>query len=256
MEEIGIIGCGWLGLHIAKQLFPKYKIYTTTTSQRKTKELIAMGYDALAIRFSDDEIVQQDKSWKALEHLDAIIISVPFSKHVNIKLLQNRFENISLFIEGFGKQLFLMSSIGIYPQVQMEIGEETLDEQLLHPGILAVERLVKNKFPQVNILRLGGLMGGDRIFSNYQTTNRNQIVNHIHYEDIVLIIEKMIVNKIHAKTYNIVAPAHPTKQEIINYQKGLNEPQKVQEQGRKIISTLSEQDLPYQYLHPDPKAFT
>ncbi|TYR35744.1 epimerase [Sphingobacterium phlebotomi] len=255
MKKIGIIGCGWLGLHIAKHLFPKHKIYTTTTSQQKKAELIAMGYDSIAIQFSDDEILQQYKSWKALEHLDIIIISVPFSKRANIKLLQNRFENISLFIDGFDKQLFLMSSIGIYPQLQMEIGEETLHEQLLNPSILAVEQLIKSKFSQVNILRLGGLMGGDRMFSNYQTSTPDQIVNHVHYEDIVLIIEKMIRKKTYSKTYNIVAPAHPTKQEIINYQKGLSEPQNIQEHGRKIMSTLSEQDLSYQYLHPDPKAF-
>ncbi|PRD56869.1 NAD(P)-binding domain-containing protein [Sphingobacterium gobiense] len=255
MKNIGIIGCGWLGSHMAKHLFPKYKIYTSTTTQRKRAELEAVGYDSIAIQFSDNEIRQTYKSWKVLEHLDTIIISVPFSKRTDIKSLQNRFENISLFINDFDKQLFLMSSIGIYPQTQMEIGEETLDEQSLHPNILFVEQLIKNKFPQVNILRLGGLMGGDRIFSNYHTSNPDQFVNHVHYEDIVLITEKMIDKKIHSKIYNIVAPEHPTKQDVVNYQKGLTEFRNTQGQGRKITSTLSEQDIPYQYLHPDPKTF-
>lgn len=255
MKKIGIIGCGWLGLHIAKHLAPKNKIYATTTSERKKTELIAMELYSIAIQFWDYEVFQEYKSWKVLNNLDSIIITVPFSKRTSTKLLQNRFENISLFIDGFKKQLFLMSSIGIYPQIQMKISEKTLSEEHLNPSILFVERFIKEKFPQVNILRLGGLMGGDRIFSNYKTSNLNQVVNHIHYKDICLVIEKMINENVHSKIYNVVAPRHPTKQEIIDYQKGVSTTNDNQEYGRIILSDLLQKDLNYLYLHPDPKEF-
>ncbi len=255
MKKVGIVGCGWLGLHISKHLSPKYKIYTTTTSKSKETELIAMGYDAMSIQFWDYEVSQEYKSWKVLENLDVVIITVPFSKRASIKTLKNRFENISLFISGFKKQLFLMSSIGIYPQIQMEISEKILDEKYLNPSILFVENLMKNKFPQVNVLRLGGLMGGSRIFSNYETSQPNQIVNHIHYEDICRVIEKMILQNTHSKIYNIVAPLHPTKQEVINYQKGISHLQKTKKYGRKILSDLSQKELNYSYCNPDPRMF-
>ncbi|WP_260377577.1 epimerase [Candidatus Ornithobacterium hominis] len=211
-----------------------------------------MGYNSIAIQFSDYEIFQEYKSWKAIADLDTIIITVPFSKRASTNLLKNRFENISLFIDNFDKQLFLMSSVGIYPQIKMEIAENTLSEEYLNPSILFVEQLMRNKFVQVNILRLGGLMGGDRIFSNYETSTPNQIVNHVHYKDICLVIEKMIFQNSNAKTYNVVAPLHPTKQEIINYQKGIEDASEIQKYGRKILTDLLISDLDYQYINPNP----
>lgn len=255
MKKIGIIGCGWLGLHIAKHLAPKNKIYTTTTSERKKTELVAMGYNSVAIQFWDHKIFQEYRYWKVLNNLDSIIITIPFSKRASIKLLQNQFENISLFIDSFEKQLFLMSSIGIYPQIQMKISEDTLSEEHLNSSILFIERFITEKFPQANILRLGGLMGGNRIFSNYKSSNLHQVVNHIHYKDICLIIEKMISKNVHSKIYNVVAPLHPTKQEIIDYQKGISTINDHQEYGRIILSNLLQKDLNYLYLHPDPKEF-
>lgn len=255
MKKIGIVGCGWLGLHIAKHLAPKNKIYTTTTSKRKKTELVAMKYESVAIQFWDYKIFQECKSWKVLNNLDSIIITVPFPKRASIKSLQNRFKNISLFIENFKKQLFLMSSIGIYPQIQMNISENTLSKEYLNPNILFIEQFIIKKFPQVNILRLGGLMGGNRVFSNYKPSNLNQVVNHIHYEDICLIIEKMINENIHSKIYNVVAPLHPIKQEIINYQKGITSTNNDREYGRVILSNLLQKDLNYHYLHPNPKDF-
>lgn len=255
MKKIGIIGCGWLGLHLAKYLSANYKIFTTTTSDKKIDELTEMGFQSTAIQFCDDKISQEKSSWEFLNDLDIIIITVPFSKRTNIKSLENRFENISLFIKGFKKQIFLMSSIGIYPQVEIEMNEENVNNELLETNIYFVEERMKKNFPQVNILRLGGLMGGTRIFSNYHVTNTNQIVNHVHYLDICSVIEKMINQNSERKTYNIVAPLHPAKQEIINYQKGIDKDFLTTDSGRKISSDIMIRELNYQFKFPDPILF-
>lgn len=255
MKKIGIIGCGWLGLHLAKYLSPNYKIFTTTTSDKKKDELTEMGFQSIAIQFCDDEILQENRSWEFLNGLDIIIITVPFSKRTNIKSLEHRFENISLFIKGFKKQIFLMSSIGIYPQVEIEMNEENVNTELLEPNIYFVEELMKKNFAQLNILRLGGLMGGTRIFSNYHVTNTNQIVNHVHFLDICIVIEKMINQNSERKTYNVVAPLHPTKQEIINCQKGIDKDFLTTDSGRKINSDILIRELNYQFKYPDPILF-
>ena len=255
MMKIGIIGCGWLGLHIAKYLSSSNRIYTTTTSQKKKTELAAMGYDSIAIQFSDDKIFQNLESWKVLNMLDVIIITVPFSKRSDISILKNRFENLSLFIKDFNKQLFLMSSIGIYPQLPMEISENTLNEKDLNSSVLFIENFIKNKFPQVNILRLGGLMGGSRVFSNYKISDPNKMVNHIHHEDICNIIKTMINKNMVSKMYNVVAPLHPSKQEVINFQKGIKGKVETIENSRKIVSDLLIKDLKYDFSHPNPIAF-
>jgi nucleoside-diphosphate-sugar epimerase len=252
--KTGIIGCGWLGLHIARYLHANNEICTTTTSEQKNEQLIAMGFNSIAIRFDDDQIIE-NKCWDGLNSLDTIIITVPFSKRDDISTLKNRFENICSFMSGFDKQLFLMSSIGIYPDIQMDISENSLTEDSLNPSLLFVEQLIKSKSPQVNILRLGGLMGGSRVFSNYPVTASQQVVNHVHYEDVCLIIKKMISERIISKTYNVIAPLHPTKQEIIDHQKGNKQTSDIKKYGRIIISDLLQKELGYQYIHEDPKLF-
>lgn len=257
MKNIGIIGCGWLGLHLAEHLYPANRIFTTTTSEDKISPLTSKGFDVTMINFPSLEISKNSTRWKALDILDVIIITVPFSKQSDINSLLLRFENISQFIEGFEKQLFLMSSIGIYPPIETEIEEKTFNDSLLVPNLLQVEKLILNKFPQVNILRLGGLMGNDRVFSKYKVQPTNQAVNHVHFEDICLIIEKMISKNSSTKIYNVVAPLHPTKQEIINFQKGItnNIISKEKPQGRIILTKLLIDELNYEYKNQDPKMF-
>ncbi|MEO6902896.1 MAG: epimerase [Bacteroidia bacterium] len=257
MNKIGIIGCGWLGIRLVQHLKEGDEIYTTIRSEDKKEELISKGFNPIIVSFSD-EVLQDFKDLKQFAELDLIIITVPFSKSANINLLKNRFENISLFLGKFEKQIFLMSSIGIYPQIEQEIAEDNIPEEQLNQSILFVEKLMKDHYPQLNILRLAGLMGDDRVFSKYATQSTNQIVNHVHYNDICNVIEEMINLKTHSKTYNIVAPKHPTKFEIINYQKNnilKNDDNENKSLGRKILSKKSELELNYIYKHPNPILF-
>ena len=257
MEKIGIIGCGWLGLHLAKHLSEQYKIYCTATSEEKCSQLEKLGFESEVHTFSDVEIESDAKPWDILKELDAIIITIPFPKNTEFSGLRTRFENVVQFIRNFDKTIFLMSSIGIYPQIDEEMNETNVLKEYLNQNILGIENLMRNEFPQMNILRLAGLMGGSRVFSNYKISNPEQIVNHVHYEDICLIIEKMISRKMISKTYNVVAPQHPTKQEVIDFQTHKKDTNHLSDQkkGRKIVSSTLETELDYQFIHPDPKKF-
>ncbi|MBO4233599.1 Rossmann-fold NAD(P)-binding domain-containing protein [Riemerella anatipestifer] len=252
MKHLGIIGCGWLGKHLVEHFAPAYSIHTTNTSESKTNLLKIKGYQTNIVNF-DNPI---DAPWEILSKLDAIIITVPFSKRTDLNLLKTRFHNISRFIFGFENPIFLMSSIGIYPQIEGIINENTLNEADLDQHILSIEKQMKSNFPHLNILRLGGLMGGNRMLSNYKVNNLHQVVNHIHYKDVCLVIEKMLNRNLTSKIYNIVAPLHPTKLEILNQQIGKAVPTTPQETfGRIISSRLSEIEIPYNYRYPDPTKF-
>lgn len=254
--KIGIIGCGWLGIKIAEHFKTENQIFVTTTSTAKELEIKAKGLNSFVMRFSEQEVFQEGKPWEIINALDIVIITVPFSKMASITQLKNRFSNLCLFIKGFEKQIFLMSSIGIYPQCELELKETTLSQDALEPSIYYVEELMKNKYPQINILRLGGLMGADRVFSNYEVSNLNQIVNHIHYEDICNIIERMIQLNTAGKTYNVVAPLYPTKSEVIHFQKGQKGNETTEKPfGRKVLSELLQTELQYHFIRPNPIAF-
>lgn len=256
MNKIGIIGCGWLGLHIAEYFKPQNTIYTTTTTFQKQKSLDNLGYNPTIINFSDKKD-EQYNTWKILNSLDIIIITVPFSKRSGLNLLKNQFTNLISFIKNYDKQLFLMSSIGIYPQSEISILENTFKEADLNINILSIEKLIKKNFNQVNILRLGGLMGGDRIFSNYvkPSLNTSKTVNHIHFKDISQIIDKIINKGIQSKIYNVVAPIHPTKQEIINFQRNKNIEVEKSITNRVVLSNKLINELNYSFKYPNPIRF-
>lgn len=250
--NIGIIGCGWLGLHLSKHLSASYNIYTTTRSEAKKTQLSTQDFEVTVVDFS-----ARVGEWVHIARLDSIIITVPFAKRESPEVLLQRFENIHLFLKGYYKQLFLLSSIGIYPEIEAEITENTFTDEELQPNLIQVERYLKKLFPQLNILRLGGLMGQNRIFSNFNPQPTEQRVNHVHYEDICLIVEQMISKNCMAKCYNVVAPEHPTKREIISYQKGITIPHMTDEKpfGKVVLSDLLQLELNYEFKNPDPIRF-
>jgi len=143
-----------------------------------------------------------------------------------------------------------MSSTGVYPDAPGEYAEESLS-----PDEVAGERMIINKYPQANILRLAGLMGDNRLLKNYNVSNLDAPVNHIHYEDICHIIEKMIERGSEGKLYNIAAPKHPSKAQVINTQKNLPFPKEAIGEGKIILSSKLTSELDFIFKYPDPKDF-
>ncbi|MDW3193670.1 MAG: hypothetical protein R8G66_14970 [Cytophagales bacterium] len=255
MKKMGIIGAGWLGIRLARLFNENFEIYATTRSADKFESLIQEKIHPTMMEFSGEQ-VQPIQPWSELKQLDLLILTVNFSKRTEISVLKNRFENVSRFIKGFEGPIFLMSSIGVYPSMEMEIEEDTITESELQPNIRSVELQMQTAFPQINILRLAGLMGDDRFLSKYKIKDTHQAANHIHYEDIAGVIEKMISVKSSAKTYNVVAPKHPTKQDIMDQQ--LGEATTIEAEkpaGRIILTKKVINELGYVYKRPDPRFF-
>lgn len=251
MKKAGIIGCGWLGSRIAEVLSEDFEIYTTVTTSDKAEQLTSKGFHPYVITFPDYLLIEKHTQWQAINDLDVLIITIPLSgKSCCASSLYNRIQNLTSFIGDFSGQIFLMSSTGVYPDLAQEFNEEDMSSHNI-PG----ERMIKNQYPQVNILRLAGLMGDDRLLSKYNVSNLNFYTNHIHYADICSVIEKMIEQKFQSKIYNVVAPLHPTKSEVINIQKGIDNNEKIKPTGKKISSSQLISELDFVFKYPDPKYF-
>ncbi|MCS3532185.1 NAD(P)-binding domain-containing protein [Chryseobacterium sp. JUb7] len=250
MKNLGIIGCGWLGNHIAERLSNRYEIFVTTTSESKIEEFKSKGYHTTLVDFPDAQ--SEMGEWEVVSQLDAIIITVPFSGVRGMQIsMKDRQENVLKFLGDYKGQLFLMSSTGVYPQTEEK--EFTEDDQPAEN--VESESFITNTFPNANILRLAGLMGGQRLLKNYNISNLDLLVNHIHYADICSMVEKMLDHQSQGKVYNVVAPIHPNKEEIINAQKDLPYTGERTTKGRLISSAKLISELDFEFQYPDPRYF-
>jgi len=84
-------------------------------------------------------------------------------------------------------------------------------------AIIKAETLVRTLRPDTAILRLGGLMGYDRIAGRYtagQTLPHDTISRYIHRDDAVGIIATMIARGTRTVTWNALAPIQHPKSHI------------------------------------------
>ncbi|WP_445431151.1 NAD(P)-binding domain-containing protein [Chryseobacterium indoltheticum] len=250
MKKIGIIGCGWLGNHIAERLSNQFEIFATTTTKSKVEDLQSKGYHTTLVSFPN-ELDPEMTEWDAAKKLDAIIISVPFSGIRGAQIPMNdKRKNLLNFLGNFKGQLFLTSSTGVYPETEKDFTEDDKPAQEVES-----ESFILDKFPQTNILRLAGLMGDQRLLKNYNISNIDQLVNHIHYSDICSVVNKMLDNHSESKVYNVVAPIHPNKEEVINAQKDLPYSGERTDVGRTISPNKLIEELDFEFQYPDPRYF-
>ena len=238
--RIAIIGCGWVGERLAKYLTGKnYHVIATTTSPEKIVPLQKVATEVHLLDFNSTI------DFGFLASVDVAIFSMPISRNA-------WHEGFHKLDQEFPKTIFF-SSTGVYPKENKVFTEEDTDD--LRADIIASENLIRQKYPQTNILRFGGLMGDERalqnMFKNRKPENPGKLTNYIHYEDILPIVELFIKSQIKAETYNIVAPEHPSIAEVLH----LDSENTGDQKGRIISSEKLIQDFNYTFIHPNPKDF-
>ncbi|MBS7332901.1 MAG: hypothetical protein KIG88_04810 [Weeksellaceae bacterium] len=245
MKEVLIIGKGWIGEKLEKQLNNQFKI--TTTKRNSDAE------NCISVDFDSAKIISIDST-----KYDFIIITIPFGKRNTMEELNFRFDNLIQFIGNYNKNILLLSSTGIYPESNDNISENTFSDAQLNDPYISIENKIKTKFPQVSILRLGGIMGDTRYLSKYLDLDReglDEVANHVHYEDILNVIKTCIDKNITNEIYNVVAPQHPTKEEILEYQINHKIIKTETKKGKTISSQKLINELNYQFLYENPIYF-
>lgn len=99
-------------------------------------------------------------------------------------------------------QVILLSSISFYDGKALVVEGEIL-VQKLHPDVV--------------VLRLGGLMGYDRIAGKYtagKVLTSDARTNYIHRDDVVGIIESVIAQDTREEIFDVVAPIQSSKKKI------------------------------------------
>ena len=130
---------------------------------------------------------------------DSCIIAIPPSDKY-LEVIEDTLSLIDLY-KTSNTQIIFLSSISFYNKKN---------------SIIEAENLVKTKDNNTVILRLGGLMGYDRIAGKYtqNKTIENKPTNYVHRDDVVGIIENIIKTNIKNKIFDVVAPVQSTRKQI------------------------------------------
>lgn len=234
------------------------EVWVTTTTEMKVERFRNQGLNPVLLNF-DTAVTLAGLP----RQYDYVLNSVPASSRYTLEEIGNKFCHVRHILEElvFKKHVFL-SSVGIYPDSDGFFDENwsgVLNERLLsaEQEMLQVENTI--------IFRLGGLFGKNRILAKYFSGKvckiGTQSANFIHLDDVVMLLAKSFSVSAPGGIYNIVAPEHPTKQEVIlasaakygfdlplSFEPGMDFQKIVS--GRKITECLD-----YTFKYPSPLYF-
>lgn len=220
-KQIGVLGCGWLGLPLAVALLGNgYSVKGSTTSEEKLAELQAKHIRPYLISLSENSISGDIEGF--LRNVELLIINIP------PKLRGNQRENFvkkmhllhTEIVQSAIKQVLFVCSTSVYGDIQGEVTETTTPLPSTESGrqLLAAEAIFRtSKALQTTIVRFGGLIGSDRhpvkmLSGRKSLAKGNHPINLIHRLDCIQIIEFILKENWWGKIVNGVYPYHPTKQ--------------------------------------------
>lgn len=226
MRSIGIVGCGWLGKPLSKELA---KSRDTTCFVRGET-------------WSNPSFWQRDTLIIAINTKDDYI---------------NTLEKIASLTKATCN-IILMSSISVYREFEHEVDENA---KITKASLIKeAEELMLEAKENVVVLRLGGLMGDDRVSGRWKIAKdfSDGYVNYIHRDDVIEIVKQIINKGIKSGVYNLVAPGHPLRSEIHarNAERfGFEQGNFSGMSGRIVHSDKIIKELDYTFLYPDPLYF-
>lgn len=221
MTQISILGCGWLGLPLAKALLEEgFCVKGSTTSFEKLSVLDAFGIQPYLISVSEDNITGELSG--CLENSQILVIDIPPKlRSSENESFVSKIKNVIPFIEkSVIENVIFISSTSVYGEDNLIITEETELNPDTESGkqLVQVEQILKsNPNFKTTVLRFGGLIGEDRhpikfLAGKTNIENPKAPINLIHLEDCIGIIQKIITLDCWNETFNATAPFHPSRQ--------------------------------------------
>ena len=249
-NKISVFGCGWLGEPLAISLIQKgFSVKGSTTSNAKIPMLTSKGINCFLLNLESIS-----SSIQSFLIADVLVINIP-SKDIT------SFKNLVSFIEKSTVQkVVFISSTSVYPNSEEIITEKSPVKEC---ALVEIEQLFQlNPHFETTIIRFSGLIGYSRkpgnFFKNGKTIpNPEGLVNMIHQDDCISIIEQVIIQNCWNEIFNACADTHPTRRAF--YTKsfldiGLNKPF-FNENDHKEIKIVSNKKLKkvlnFEFKYPD-----
>ncbi len=250
---ISILGSGWLGLPLAKELIEQgHNVKLSTRSEDRLPELVKISASAYII-----EIEALIDSVNEFLVTDILIINITSKDISAYSLLIKQIEKSTL------KQVLFVSSTSVYHTVDSVVTEDGGMENPASVPYQIEQLFCLNKHFQTTILRLSGLIGYSRhpghFFKNGKVVQQpDSAVNLIHRDDCIGIINSIIKQEEWGRVFNACATMHPTKREFYTHARvslGLIAPEfneRTANITNKIVSNNKVINiLGYDFIYPD-----
>jgi len=227
MAQISILGCGWLGLPLAKALLEnEFCVKGSTTSIEKLSVLENLGIQPYLIKLTPTLFTKEEETGNIenfLKNSKILIINIPpkLRGDANENFFSKIKNTIPLIENSAIEKVLFISSTSVYGDNNSLVTKETELNPETESGkqLVQVEQLLQsNPNFKTTILRFGGLIGEDRhpvhfLAGRKNLENPNAPINLIHQKDCIGIIQKIVELDCWNETFNAAAPFHPSRQD-------------------------------------------
>jgi nucleoside-diphosphate-sugar epimerase len=271
MKKVSIIGLGWLGEATGMLLQDQgYFVVGSSTRSEKVGLLREKGLDAVHFALDPDP---KGIDYQRLFESEILVVTLPpRSRQGDGEAYLQQLASLRDLITGTEvKQVLFISSTGIYPNenkvvpyTEEEVSESTAGNAILYRAEVLMG--TSSRY-DLTVLRMGGLMGEDRIPGTY-FSGREQVVGHtrvnfIHQTDAARMIAWVINQGLWNQTFNGVAPEHPFRREVYQHNAsalGIPLPASFQdaadEEVGRLISSEKIVSTGFTFEYPDPLTFS
>lgn len=272
MKKVSIIGLGWLGqaagLLLQKQ---SYFVVGSSTRLEKVELLREKGLDAVHFALNPDP---KRTDYQRLFDSEILVVTLPpRSRQGDGEAYLQQLASLRDLVKYSAvKQVIFISSSGIYPNKNKAVPyteEEEISESTAGNAVLLRAEALMGTSPSydLTVLRMGGLMGEDRIpgtyFAGKEQVAGHTRVNFIHQEDAAGMIAWVIKQGLWNQIFNGVAPQHPLRREVYQHNAsalGISLPASFQdaadEEVGRLISSEKIVSTGFTFEYPDPLTFS
>lgn len=221
--KISIIGCGWLGLPLLKELVASgHQLNGTSRSEATLANITAAGGRAFSLALPE-------KPPTALfDGVDVVILTLPpggrqFGAEAT-KVYLSILRSLEKYLTGSNApHLIYTSSTGVFGNTEGLVGDYTPTAASSHSNraVVAAEQwFLARSGRGLCILRLAGLIGAGRHPGNFYGGQKRIIpdadapVNLVHRDDVISAVKTLLKEGLPSGMFNVCAASHPPKGEF------------------------------------------
>ena len=267
--DVLVLGCGWLGLSLARSLVQAgHRVVGTTTTPEHLDQMRAFGIEPHLLRLGADFGPEADALLhRLLADTDVLVLNVPpraAAAGAYPALLRPIHRAVAA--AGTSRVLFV-SSTSVYPNEARTMREtDAISTRDAASDVLRAEGHFVPRYGQwkSTVVRLGGLFGPERAPGRFLAGRQgldqgNAPVNLVHLTDVVGVLAGIIQQELWGHTFNVCANQHPRRRDFYPAAaRFLNlEPPTFKDEDEAVVSgktinSASIRDLlPYHFQHDD-----